>query len=102
MFSLNLKTEKSYDEEFLNKNSRPMMNVLRTTLHENPRALYAFSAKWSSALTKYDVTSNLKHLNTLRSKFTIRWNFNAIFLVLTLRALEQCWTVGWEWSWNNS
>ena len=40
-----LKNRKIYDEEFLNKNSRPMMNILRTTLHENPRALYAFSAK---------------------------------------------------------
>lgn len=29
------------------------MKTLSTTPHENPRALYAFSAKGSSALNKY-------------------------------------------------
>lgn len=65
-------------------------------------ALYAFSAKWSSALNKYNITTNLKHLNPWEAKSPLDEIFNAIFVVLILRALEQCWTECWEWSWNNS
>lgn len=39
---------------FLNKKSRIMMDKIRTTPHENPRALHAFSAKRLRALTKYN------------------------------------------------
>lgn len=50
------------------------MKTLSTTPHENPRALHAFSAKGSSALNKYYVISNPKHLNSLRYMCTQKQN----------------------------